>query len=106
MRLPRVGGTTVSTGSRVSRVVWATAGVAGLCLAASATMMIRSAASVPAASHLVAAAGLFVAAVVLRVDVRVGSNRLIFVWGDAAFVLALLLLPLPWVVPVTTLGKA
>ncbi len=96
----------MSTGSRVSRVVWVAAGLAGVCLAGSAWMVARGTVAAPAAGHLAAAAGLFVAAVVLRVDIRVGSNRLVFLWSDTAFVLALLLLPLPWVVPVTTVGKA
>ncbi len=106
MRSLGSGATQMSTGSRVGRVVSVAVGLAALCLAGSAAVIARAATAAPSAAHLASAAGLFVAAVILRVDVRVGSSRLVFLWGDTAFVLALVLLPLPWVVPVTTVGKA
>lgn len=100
------GATQMSTGSRVGRVVSVAAGLAALCLAGWAAVIARAATAAPSAAHLASAVGLFVAAVILRVDVRVGSSRLVFLWGDTAFVLVLVLLPLPWVVLATTVGKA
>jgi diguanylate cyclase (GGDEF)-like protein len=95
------------TGSRrLTRFVWVVSGLAASCLAGSVALILLGHAPAPSPARLAAVAALSTAAVALRLDIRLGSQRLVFAWGDTALVLALLLVPAPWVVLVTTVAKA
>ncbi len=78
--------------------------LAALCLGGAGWQLARHPGPAPSALRA-AAAGLFLLGIALRVDIRIGSHRLVNVWCDTAFVLALLWIPLPWVVPLTAVGK-
>jgi diguanylate cyclase (GGDEF)-like protein len=50
--------------------------------------------------------GLLLAASVPWLSVRIGSQRVEFLWFDGAFAVALMLLPLAWVVPAAAVGAS
>jgi diguanylate cyclase (GGDEF)-like protein len=60
--------------------------------------------TVPPLWMVLAYTALSAAASYAAVEVRIGGNRLMLHWGDAAFLLGLTLLPAPWLVAATTVG--
>jgi diguanylate cyclase (GGDEF)-like protein len=92
--------------ARLTRFVWITACLALPCLAGSLVIILWSAEPAPPVTHLAVAGALSAAAYALRLDIRLGSHRWVLAWGDTALVLALLVLPVPWVIPVTAVGRA
>jgi len=74
--------------------------IAGLCLAAGACIVaaVVGAARTPPGSpwRVVLVVGLFVAATLPWVEVRIGSDKLTMIWSEAAVAAGLVLLPLPW----------
>ena len=50
-------------------------------------------------------AGSFAAVGVAELDIRFGSQRVLMLWSESALVIALVLLPPPWVVPAVAIGS-
>src|SRR5258708_36426073 len=90
----------------LTRYVTVTACLAIFCLAGTSVQILRTGAAAPPATHFAAAACFFLLAGILKFEVPVGGERLMFSWSDTAFALALLLLPPLWVVAASTAGLA
>lgn len=94
-----------NTPRRLAIYVGSVAAVAALVLAAAALLLPHSAPR-PAGPSIVAVAALAFAAILLRLEIRLGTHRWVLSWGDTAIALSFLLAPAAWVVLLTTAGKA
>jgi diguanylate cyclase (GGDEF)-like protein len=91
---------------RLAWFVGSIAGVAIVCLAGSADLILRGSTPILPAAEIATVTSLAFAGIVLRLEIRVDSHRWVLAWGETALVLSLFLVPAPWVVLLTTAGKA
>src|SRR3954452_23843865 len=104
-RQPRAGGNVTADDDRergVQQVVALVACFAAITVALAARAMATG--TLPPVWMVLAYTALSAAASYAAIEIRIGGNRLMMHWGDAAFLLGLTLLPVPWLIAATTVG--